>query len=107
MAEITDARSKLQAELAEARAELAEAQAEMATGSSALAAAPPLPAAPPADVVIHDITDDDVPSHFNQAVMLVSFESLPGTPSVIRLEQRRRKLTVMRSPWLGRTCAPT
>lgn len=58
------------AELADARAELAEARAAIA--------------APPADAVIHDIADDDVPVPMrfdcagDQLVLLASFESLAG-----------------------------
>jgi AmiR/NasT family two-component response regulator len=75
---------ELQADLTEAREELTEAQAEMVAASATLAAAPPLPVAPPTDIVIHDIADDDedVPSRFecadDQTALLASFESLPG-----------------------------
>jgi hypothetical protein len=55
----------------------------MAAASAALAAAPPLPAGPPADAVIHDIATDDKDNHIrfefgdDQRAPLASFESLP------------------------------
>jgi hypothetical protein len=61
------------AELADARAKLAEARAAIA--------------APPADAVIHDIWDDDVPVPMrfdcagDQRILLASFESLAGRPA--------------------------
>jgi hypothetical protein len=74
--------AELQAELAVARAELAEARAEIAAASDTLASSPPLPTLP-ADVVIHDITDDDdedddIPYGLEQYVRIALFESLYG-----------------------------
>ncbi|KAK1605708.1 hypothetical protein QYE76_029381 [Lolium multiflorum] len=83
-AEVAEAAERAEGRLAATRAEIANAMAELADARAELAEARAAIAAPPADAVIHDIADDDVPVPMrfecagDQLVLLASFESLAG-----------------------------